>query len=521
MPDAAAVPPPSAFVLDDGADFAVDGDAGFEHRWFELGHVADRERALVLLPGEALTTAPIRCPPEPVLWCRCLRALPEVSSDGLDLRIELLLADGTVRSVVDACIDNATPAGGLWEGTLALPAQPGEQLRVRVACGPGPEHLPDADWLALCGLVVCTRGELTRLRARSQHAWRLGNELAQFAGVYRGDFYADRHAVRSSKEARAPRELPAADAARDAAAHDQLRDALRTRARGFAPRPGENAFGFSHRLLLALLPDEPPDFAMRLAALHRASGRAELRMLALCAGEAGIEAGILARAGVPVELCIVDVNEDLLRRAAEAMPPGVRLDLVVGDANAVHGQLGQFDVVVITSGLHHLVEIEAVLASIAAALGPDGEFWLIGEQVGRNGNRLWPEALAIANDLFTAWPEDRRHNHNTGVVDATLPDRDFSAGCFEGIRSEEILEQVARYFLPLDVFLHDAFLWRLVDHAYAANLDPAAPDDRARLVEATVAEAMHWCEGGRGTSLHAAFRSKRAAVGARLAAEAG
>ncbi len=49
------------------------------------------------------------------------------------------------------------------------------------------------------------------------------------------------------------------------------------------------------------------------------------------------------------------------------------------------------------SGLHHVVEIEQVLQTVIELLDPNGEFWIIGEAIGRNGNQLWPEALDAAN----------------------------------------------------------------------------------------------------------------------------
>jgi hypothetical protein len=152
--------------------------------------------------------------------------------------------------------------------------------------------------------------------------------------------------------------------------------------------------------------------------------------------------------------------------------------------------------------------LERVLSTIARILEPSGEFWLIGEQVGRNGNRLWPEAAAVANRVFAAWPEAKRLNRHTGKIDAVLPDTDFSSACFEGIRSQDILDQLDRYFLPVACHLRSAFLWRLVDMTYAANFDLTLAADRQLLIDATVDEALHWACGGRGTGLWAAYRSK-------------
>ena len=503
---------PSHFLLDDGSDFSLDERATITPRWMELPHAPERERALIVIAGEQLQAGPFTAPREPTLWLRCMRGLPQISLDGLGVVVELVFDDGRVAPVLTLAITNDSPLSGLNDLTMALPILPGEGFSLRLRCEPGPQGRPEADWLALCGLVVSAREDVSGWRARSQSAWRLENEIAHFTSVYQGAFYADRQQQRGGADVGPLRPLPVGEGDGHDDPQALLRGVLRARVADLAPRPDENAFSFAHRALQLMMNQTSPDFAARLTALAARLGDRPLRMLALCAGEAAIEGRILDRAGVPVSLCIVDVNTAMLDRAAERMPANVRVDRVVGDANLVGRQLGEFDVVVITSGLHHLIELEKVLSSIAGLLAAGGEFWLIGEQVGRNGNRLWPEGRDEAERLFASWPEHKRRNANTGLADVALPDRDFSSGCFEGIRSEEILGLLARHFLPAEVFLYDAFLWRLVDVAYSGNFDTALAADRELLIEAALAEAVHWSCGGRGTALHAAYRSKLSEV---------
>jgi hypothetical protein len=120
--------------------------------------------------------------------------------------------------------------------------------------------------------------------------------------------------------------------------------------------------------------------------------------------------------------------------------------------------------------------------------------------------------LEIANRIFTAWPAEKRKNNNSGKVDESIPDIDFSAGCFEGIRSQDIITQLDRHFLPVNCYLRNAFLWRLVDAAYAGNFNLEDQADRGLLIDAAVQEAMHWAQGGRNTEMHAVYRSKWAGV---------
>ena len=119
------------------------------------------------------------------------------------------------------------------------------------------------------------------------------------------------------------------------------------------------------------------------------------------------------------------------------------------------------------------------MAQINECLTPDGEFWSIGEQIGRNGNRLWPYAMLAANKAFKNLPERYRKNAHTGKIDESVPDDDFSIGCFEGIRSEELEMMLERYLLPIDVYKRNAFLWRLTDTTYCDNFNLEYGDDLA------------------------------------------
>jgi SAM-dependent methyltransferase len=481
-------------------------------RWAEFPHMPQRERGLVIQAGECLQLPVMTVPREPILWMRCLRAVPQISDDGLDVEIWCGCNGGDMQLLLTQRLDNSQPTASLRELTIDLPMPMGSLLQTEIRCGPGPRGRGANDWLGLLGLVVCAREEIDLQRARTQHTWRLKNEIAHFSSAYSNDFYRDRHADRRASEdgSSPPRALPPRPA--DHAVETAMREALHARLRDVPPIAGENAFAYACRMLGLVIPVTAPDFPGRLRALSAQHPDRPLRMLALCAGEAAIEGSILAAAGVPVELCIVDVNASLLDQAVRRMPANVTVDRVLGDANDIGLQLGQFDVVNITSGLHHLVELEQVLTAIAEILSPGGEFWLIGEQVGRNGNRLWPEALEIANRIFTAWPAEKRKNNNTGIVDERIPDIDFSAGCFEGIRSQDIIDQLDRHFLPVNCYLRNAFLWRLVDVAYAANFNLDDQADRELLIDAAVQEAMHWAQGGRSTEMHAVYRSKWAGM---------
>lgn len=491
------------YFLDEAGEYTLAAVMELEPRWLDLDLSGELSRAHIIVPGEVLATPELTAGSEPRVWLNLARGLPRISDDGLDAELWLCRGDRQ-RRLMAWHMDNSDAGKTTLE--LALPLAPGESFRLELRCGAGPRGIPDADWLAVLEWVVGSSDRLSLLRARCHGRWRMRNELAHFKAAYDSEFYRARRVDRGGESHAADvRSLPG-----NAGRIRPIDPDLLAQRLGDPPvQPGENAFQYTHRLLRMLLTQPSPDFAGRLRALQQRDPERPLRMLSLCAGEAAVEGALLAQADVPVRLCLLDVNETLLERAAERMPHQVQVDRVLGSVDALGQDLGEFDVVNITSGLHHLVEVEQVLAAIAAVLAPGGEFWLIGEQVGRNGNRLWPEAREAADAVFSAWPAEKRRNANTGKTDARIPDLDYGASSFEGIRSQELEALLARYFLPLQVHLLDAFLWRLVDAAYAGNFDLGCAQDRRLLQQAVVAEARHWLEGGRSTSLNGAWRSKR------------
>jgi SAM-dependent methyltransferase len=491
------------FVLDDEAVVSHSRLMEIGSRSRELSHVGQRTRAMILLSGETISTPWISMGAEPMITYEFYRGLPNISADGLDASVYIERRDGRRQLVAMHHLDNDMPTAGRVSCEMRIPVKAGEEFRISVACGAGPTGDPKGDWLAVSMLSVAPWESLALAKASSNKAWRLANEIAHFESVYNKDFYRDRQVSRAGATVGPIRKLGAARLGSRMEA-----DWAASIIERVEPQKDENAFSYSLRLLDALLPMRPPNFVQRLRDLHARDPERRVRMLSLCAGEASVEGWILEAAGVPVELCLLDVNEALLDTASSRMPSNVAVDRVLGDANNLSGQLGTFDVINITSGLHHLVELEKVLSGISRSLNPDGEFWLIGEQVGRNGNRLWPEALREANSLFAEWPDAKRRNANTGSIDHTIPDVDYSSGCFEGIRSEDILPLLQRFFLPVNVYVRNCFLWRLFDVAYASNFDFTTSFDRHLLKKAVLSEYLHWIDGGRGTELHAVYRCK-------------
>jgi hypothetical protein len=273
---------------------------------------------------------------------------------------------------------------------------------------------------------------------------------------------------------------------------------------------GESVYQYAHRVLASLVPTRPPNFPKRLRSMHEREGR-PVRVLSLCSGAAGIERRMVADADCPVEITLFDLNEKLMREAIASLSSLAQTSAVLGDINVISAQqFGNltFHIAMFVSGLHHVLEIEHVLQTVIELLVPNGEFWIIGEVIGRNGNQLWPEALDAANHAFSLLPERFRRNAFTGKVDSTVPETDFSANSSEGIRSEEVESLLLRYFDPIELWRRNCFLWRLVNPAYFHNYDLKSEEDRYFVLSLVAAEYNLWKRGGRAAESHSVYRRR-------------
>jgi hypothetical protein len=500
-----------SFVLDDEQHLDLIKLVNIE-RWTEFSHAKERSRGLVIVAGETLRSPWIKAPEEPCLSISYLRGLPKISTDGLTLNISIEFNDeNKIHDLLTCFLNNEMPNAGLSNLESTLPINPGTVFRLVITVGAGPQGKPEGDWLGLTLLSIGDSCGQALRRAKNNLKWRLKNEIEHFQAVYCSDFYKDRQIDRRSTDNGLIRKLPTGISKLDFPV-----DLLSQHLKNINPAPEENVYSFATRLLGSLLPITPPNYAERLQKIHARQPDRPVRMLSICAGEAAIEGSILSIANVPVSLCLLDINSSLLNKAAIRIPDCAVVDRVLGDANQLSGQLGLFDVINITSGLHHLVDLESVLGGIADSLDVGGEFWLIGEQVGRNGNRLFPDARNECNKIFSNWPSSRRKNSSTNVIDDFMPDLDYSSACFEGIRSQEILQLLDRYFLGEDVYLRNCFLWRLFNAAYSANFDLGIDEDVTMVRKAVTAELLHWAHGGVGTELFGIYRGKQAEILSKL-----
>lgn len=496
----------SEFYLDEGASLEITGSQSslLFPRWTCVKHCTDKRHALIIISGEevilnhrSLVSIDDR------MFIRFTAGLPEISADGLSM--ELLFND-TSSEPKEVTIATFNLEGGaqtsLWrQADLDISYLSGRKGNFGIRCLPGPLNDPRGDWLAISDLCIAREDRMPLTKARSFFNLRSRNEIEHFSHVYRHSMYSEkqRSLAESAKGHSRTLKKWRLD---DGCGHEGNKDRMRT----VNPTPGETPYDYGMRLLAANIPQPSPDFLGHLKKLSEKPGR--VRILSLCSGAARIEADFASRAGPSVEWSLLDINPDLLDMASEQFASGLKLDLIEGNVNELMFSDEKWDVIMCVSAMHHIVELERLMEFCFRSLKPEGEFWSLGEYVGRNGNRLWPDAMEEANSIFRELPERYRINRNTKKVDDVMPPNDYSVGCFEGIRSEDIESLLNRWFVPVDVYRRNCFLWRMLNLAYCNNYDLNKDEDREWIVRMVEKELAHFRKGGRPTELFGIYRPR-------------
>ncbi len=224
------------------------------------------------------------------------------------------------------------------------------------------------------------------------------------------------------------------------------------------------------------------DLAGHVTAMLKA--RPQARMLSLGSGPGGVEL-VFAREARASEILCLDINAaalELGRQAAAAERLNVRF--AQADLNRVDLEAGAFDVVFCHASLHHVLELERLLAQIERALRPGGALVVV-DIVTRNGYRMWPETRRLAGAIFETLPPRYRLNHTAYLprkrVDRKIWDGDTRGAGMECLRSEDLLPLLRSRFDVECLVPHFSLCRRFFDTMYGPNYDLSRPLDRAIL----------------------------------------
>lgn len=232
--------------------------------------------------------------------------------------------------------------------------------------------------------------------------------------------------------------------------------------------------------------------------LSRLNARPGMRMLSLGSGPGGVEIRY-AREAPGARVHCVDLNPGLLEMGrARAAGEGLAMTFEAADLNRAELPAGEFDVVYCHASLHHILELERLMAQIRRTLRPGGQL-IVEDVVTMNGYAMWPETRTLARAMFATLPPRFRINHTAyaqPAVDAELWEEDTSTTSMECIRTEDILPLLRNNFRQEIFVPFFSLSRRFLDTMYGPNYALSEPLDRA-LIDWIWQMDVHGLESGR------------------------
>jgi SAM-dependent methyltransferase len=499
------------FLSEDMANFAIKNDDSqlvAKPLWVPVERHGNFHLALALGVGQTATGPLMQFYRDMSMSCELGFNIDHKNAEGFSFQAFFEHEDGLARIILfEAPINRDKEELNF---TLDLSVLRSRRGHLELRCFSPAGRVDLESKLAVVKWVAGPNDRISLLAARRHRSRRIKTTIECFNAAYDHEIFAHRKADDGRDDASDFRPLQKTPSGPRCKAEDPITAESLLNLPSAKVTEGDDVYRYAHRVLASLIAIPRPNFPKRIRSIYQRESR-PVRILSLCSGAAGIERRIIADAACPVEISLFDLNEKLMGEAAAALSSVARISGVLGDVNAISAeQFGNltFDVAMFVSGLHHVVEIEHVLQTVIELLVPNGEFWIIGEAIGRNGNQLWPEALNAANRIFSLLPERYRRNALTRKIDSTIPETDFSASSFEGIRSEEIESLLLRYLDPVEMWRRNCFLWRLVNPAYFRNYDLNNKEDRYIVLSLVAAEYNLWKSGGRPTESHSVYRRR-------------
>ncbi len=180
----------------------------------------------------------------------------------------------------------------------------------------------------------------------------------------------------------------------------------------------------------------------------------------------------------------LDVNPTMLQRGKESADQkglGKYMRFVTEDASSWDPDNDSYSVIMAHQSLHHIVDLELFFEKIKKAIGMQGVF-LTSDIIGRNGHMRWPEAMSKIDEIWAGIPDRCKYNHALTRFEEKYENWDCSTDGFEGIRAQDILPLLIKYF-SFEMFLgYGNLIDIFVDRAFGHNFDPESQEDQ-RLID--------------------------------------
>jgi 2-polyprenyl-3-methyl-5-hydroxy-6-metoxy-1,4-benzoquinol methylase len=220
--------------------------------------------------------------------------------------------------------------------------------------------------------------------------------------------------------------------------------------------------------------------ALKQANLDGRSG--PLRVLSLGSGAGELELGLLQKLldeGIDVRIECVDFNPHLKRIAEQnASERGLSdcFEFTVRDCNSLES-IKQHDLVIVNQFFHHVEDLDAFCAAIKRQLMPDGAL-LTSDVIGRNGHVLWPSVDKYVQFAWASLENKKRFDRYFGAEQSTYVSVDHSLYSNEGIRAQEIVGKLLKYF-DFELFItYGASIMPFIERRIGFNFSIESEVDR-------------------------------------------
>lgn len=135
--------------------------------WRHLHHVTPVQFALVVQCFNKVTFEPITIGSGHYLTLKFGAGLKQISDDGLDIRVSFVSATTKdAQEIFFGHLENTVTTSSWQDASISLAFLAGQTGSIQIFCGPGPRKNPNADWLAILELHVCSLEQVTLSRAR-------------------------------------------------------------------------------------------------------------------------------------------------------------------------------------------------------------------------------------------------------------------------------------------------------------------------------------------------------------------
>lgn len=208
------------------------------------------------------------------------------------------------------------------------------------------------------------------------------------------------------------------------------------------------------------------------------------RLLSLGCGYGGIELAVARRLrelGVEFELVAVDLNDHLFAKCREVTAQE-QLPIVweAVDLNFVELESSSFDLMFAHASLHHILNLEHLFAQLATGLRPGGRL-IVHDLIGEAQTLFWRDNVEFVREVVRDMPERFKGGLTIEELVPEYRPPDLQVG-MEGIRQEEILDQLNSFFEPVVLHKFGAIMRMVCTHpVIGTSIDMSNAADLAYL----------------------------------------